>query len=128
MYLFVEKDGDEGDPGSGVGEVGGVDSRLVSANWGEEMKISEARSGAGMRFLCESGRAAHSPSPSSPFERLPTPHESRVRNPLEGSRASHVTQKAEVVLHPQSVLSGFQTGESESDSVRLGMAAVSALI
>ena len=45
--------GEGGDPGSGVGEIGGADSRLVSGIWGEEMKISEARSGVGMRFLCE---------------------------------------------------------------------------
>ena len=99
--LFVKKGGDEGDPGSGVGD---VDGRVVTGTLGGEMKISGAKSGAGMKFPCEAGHAAHSPSPSSPFERLPTPHESPVKNPLEGSRASHVIQKAEVVLRQQSVL------------------------
>lgn len=104
MYLFVGKGGDGGDPGSGAGGVGGADDRPLAGALGEGMKISGAKGGAGMKFLCEAGRAAHSPFPSSPFEKFPTPHESLVKSPLEGSRASHVIQKAEVALHPRSVL------------------------
>ena len=104
VYLFVRKGGDGGDLGGGGGGVGVADDRPVAVTLGEDMKISGAKGGAGMKLLCEAGRAAHSPSPSSPFERFPTPHESRVKSPLEGSRVSHVIQKVEAVLRPQSVL------------------------